>query len=136
MISNIFTTQIRVRYSETDQMGYCYYGNYAQYLEIGRVEALRCLGIRYKEMEDQGILLPVSDFQIKYVSPARYDDLLTIETTIVSVKGTRILFDYRILNENDAVIALASTTLVFVSKETMRPIKAPENILTIITNES
>jgi acyl-CoA thioester hydrolase len=100
------------------------------------VEALRNLGFRYKEMEENGILLPVLDFQIKYLIPAKYDDLLTIETSIVSVKGTRILFDYRILNENDAVVAHASTTLVFVSKETMRPIKAPENILYVITNEN
>ena len=136
MIDRTFFTQIRVRYSETDQMGYCYYGNYAQFLEIGRVEALRNLGFRYKEMEENGILLPVLDFQIKYLIPAKYDDLLTIETSIVSVKGTRILFDYRILNENDAVVAHASTTLVFVSKDTMRPIKAPENILYVITNEN
>jgi acyl-CoA thioester hydrolase len=91
-------------------MGYCYYGNYAQFLEIGRVEALRNLGFRYKEMEEQGILLPVLDFQIKYLIPAKYDDLLTIETSIVSVKGTRILFDYRILNENDAVLITYSET--------------------------
>lgn len=136
MIDRTFFTQIRVRYSETDQMGYCYYGNYAQFLEIGRVEALRNLGFRYKEMEENGILLPVLDFQIKYLIPAKYDDLLTIETSIVSVKGTRILFDYRILNENDAIVAHASTTLVFVLKETMRPIKVPENILHVITNEN
>ena len=79
MIERKFITQIRVRYSETDQMGYCYYGNYAQFLEIGRVEALRNSGFRYKEMEQQGILLPVLDFQIKYIFPAKYDDLLTIE---------------------------------------------------------
>jgi len=136
MFERKFITQIRVRYSETDQMGYCYYGNYAQFLEIGRVETLRNLGFRHKEMEENGILLPVLDFQIKYLLPAKYDDLLTIETSIVSVKGTRILFNYRILNENDAVVAQASTALVFVSKETMRPIKAPENILHVITNEN
>ena len=100
MIEHKFITQTRVRYSETDQMGYCYYGNYAQFLEIGRVEALRHLGFRYKDMEEQGILLPVLDFQIKYISPAKYDDLLTIETTIVAVEGTRIIFDYQIKNEN------------------------------------
>ena len=134
MIERKFITQIRVRYSETDQMGYCYYGNYAQFLEIGRVEALRNSGFRYKEMEQQGILLPVLDFQIKYIFPAKYDDLLTIETTIVAIKGTRIIFDYEIINEMGVKIATASTTLVFVSKESMRPMKAPENIVKAIKN--
>jgi acyl-CoA thioester hydrolase len=134
MIERKFITQIRVRYSETDQMGYCYYGNYAQFLEIGRVEALRNSGFRYKEMEQQGILLPVLDFQIKYIFPAKYDDLLTIETTIVAIKGTRIIFDYEIINEMGVKIATASTTLVFVSKESMRPMKAPENIVKAIQN--
>jgi acyl-CoA thioester hydrolase len=134
MIERKFITQIRVRYSETDQMGYCYYGNYAQFLEIGRVEALRNSGFRYKDMEQQGILLPVLDFQIKYIFPAKYDDLLTIETTIVAIKGTRIIFDYEIINEMGVKIATASTTLVFVSKESMRPMKAPENIVKAIKN--
>ena len=134
MIERKFITQIRVRYSETDQMGYCYYGNYAQFLEIGRVEALRNSGFRYKEMEQQGILLPVLDFQIKYIFPAKYDDLLTIETTIVAIKGTRIIFDYEIINEMGVKIATALTTLVFVSKESMRPMKAPENIVKAIQN--
>jgi acyl-CoA thioester hydrolase len=134
MIERKFITQIRVRYSETDQMGYCYYGNYAQFLEIGRVEALRNSGFRYKDMEQQGILLPVLDFQIKYIFPAKYDDLLTIETTIVAIKGTRIIFDYEIINEMGVKIATASTTLVFVSKESMRPMKAPENIVKAIQN--
>jgi len=134
MIKRKFITQIRVRYSETDQMGYCYYGNYAQFLEIGRVEALRNIGFRYKDMEHQGILLPVLDFQIKYISPAKYDDLLTIETTIVAVEGTRIIFDYQIKNEMDVTIATASTTLVFVAKESMRPMKAPENIVKALEN--
>jgi acyl-CoA thioester hydrolase len=136
MIERKFITQIRVRYSETDQMGYCYYGNYAQFLEIGRVEALRNIGFRYKDMEYQGILLPVLDFQIKYLSPAKYDDLLTIETTIVAIKGTRIIFDYEIKNEMGVKIATASTTLVFVAKESMSPIKAPENIVKAIQNEN
>ena len=88
----ISTTQIRVRYAETDKMGYVYYGNYAQYFEVGRVEGLRDLGLSYKKMEDEGILLPVVEFQIKYLKPAYYDDLLTIKTTITLVKGALIFF--------------------------------------------
>ena len=127
-----FEIKLRVRYSETDQMGYCYYGNYAQYLELGRVEALRSLGFRYKDLEDKGIMLPVMEFQIKYLSPAKYDDLLTVKTVITEIAGTRIYFDYEILNEENKQIALATTTLVFVSKETMRPVKAPEEIVNSI----
>jgi len=127
-----FEIKLRVRYAETDQMGYCYYGNYAQYLELGRVEALRSLGFRYKDLEDKGIMLPVMEFQIKYLSPAKYDDLLTVKTVITEIAGTRIYFDYEILNEENKQIALATTTLVFVSKETMRPVKAPEEIVNSI----
>jgi acyl-CoA thioester hydrolase len=127
-----FEIKLRVRYAETDQMGYCYYGNYAQYLELGRVEALRSLGFRYKDLEDKGIMLPVMEFHIKYLSPAKYDDLLTVKTVITEIAGTRIYFDYEILNEENKQIALATTTLVFVSKETMRPVKAPEEIVNSI----
>jgi acyl-CoA thioester hydrolase len=127
-----FYTKVRVRYGETDQMGYCYYGNYAQYLEIGRVEALRSIGIRYKDLENDGVMLPVLDFQIKYIFPAKYDDLLTIETTIEEVTGSRIFFTYKIFNELEKEVVIAQTTLVFVAKESMRPIKAPESILKAI----
>ena len=90
----INTTEIRVRYGETDQMGYCYYGNYAQYFEVGRVEALRSLGMSYKALEEQGVMLPVSEFSVKYLSPAFYDDLLTVKTEITAIKGARIYFTY------------------------------------------
>lgn len=118
-------TKIRVRYGETDQMGYCYYGNYAQYFEVGRVEALRTLGMSYRSLEEKGIMLPVLDFTVKYIRPAFYDDELTISTQIDSVEGARIFFSYEIKNEKDQVLSKASTTLVFVSKDTMKPISAP-----------
>jgi len=123
--------QIRVRYGETDQMGYCYYGNYAQYFEVGRVEALRSLGLSYKSLEEDGIMLPVLDFSVKYISPAFYDDLLTIETTIERVDGARIYFSYEIKNEADKLISKATTTLVFVNKSTMRPTTPPSHFLSL-----
>ena len=126
------TTQIRVRYGETDQMGYCYYGNYAQYFEVGRVEALRSFGMSYREMEKDGFMLPVLDFQVRYLSPAYYDDLLTIATKIVLLKGPRLYFEYEIKNEEGKLISVATTTLVFVSKETMRPIAPPEDFLVLM----
>lgn len=123
----IFThsTQLRVRYGETDQMGYCYYGNYAQYFEVGRVETMRSLGCSYRQLEEDGIMLPVSDYHVKYFRPALYDDLLTIETSISELRGPRIVFKYRILNKEKVVLSTAETTLVFVKKETMRPTPPP-----------
>ncbi len=125
-------TKVRVRYGETDQMGYCYYGNYAQYVEIGRVEALRNVGMSYKEMEEKGIMLPVSEFQVKYLYPAKYDDELTIESKITSIKGSRMFFEHEIKNEEGRLISTSKITLAFVSKETMRPILPPESFLNLI----
>ena len=118
-------TKIRIRYGETDQMGFVYYGNYAQFLEIGRVETLRSLGFSYKSLEDQGILLPVADLQIRYLKPALYDDLITIRTKIVTIPTVKIEFTYEIFNEKNDLLTTASTTLVFVKKETMRPTHPP-----------
>jgi len=120
---------LRVRYGETDQMGYCYYGNYAQYFEVGRVEAMRKVGMSYKSLEEKGVMLPVSEFKVNYKFPAKYDDLLSITTKIVSLKGARIVFHYIIHNENEQLISEAETTLVFVSKETMRPIAPPKDFI-------
>lgn len=125
-------TSLRVRYGETDQMGYCYYGNYAQYFEVGRVEALRAFGVSYKDMEESGVMLPVSEFNVRYFSPAFYDDLLLITTKIILLKGPRLFFEYEIQNEEGKVISIATTTLVFVSKETMRPISPPEDFLELM----
>jgi acyl-CoA thioester hydrolase len=123
---------VRVRYSETDKMGYCYYGNYASFLEVGRVESLRSLGISYKSLEDNGIMLPVSEFQIKYILPAYYDDMLLIETKISAIKGVRIFFDYSIYNDNQKLLASAMTSLVFIDSITKKPVAPPKELLSII----
>lgn len=125
-------TFLRVRYGETDQMGYCYYGNYAQYFEVGRVEALRSLGISYKDLEEDGVMLPVSEFNIKYYKAAKYDDLLRIETIISHIKGARIVFDYAIYNEQGEKLNDASTTLVFVNKINMRPTSPPDYFMQLM----
>lgn len=127
------STKLRVRYSETDQMGYCYYGNYAQYFEVGRVEALRAAGMSYRKLEESGIMLPVSEYQVTYLAPAKYDDELTIITTITFLKGARIVFQYEIENEEGRTISTASTTLVFVAKSNMKPISAPEEFVHLLT---
>lgn len=122
-------TAIRVRYGETDQMGYCYYGNYAQYFEVGRVEALREIGMTYKRLEEQGVMLPVLNYEVSFKLPAKYDDVLQIKTHIKELRGSRLIFDYIVTNESNQLIAEASTTLVFVSKKSMKPIAPPEIFL-------
>jgi len=123
--------QIRVRYSETDQMGYVYYGNFAAYFEVARTEAFRNLGINYKDMEqEEGIIMPVLEMRTKYIRPARYDDLLTIKVTVKNKPaGTRITFEYEVFNEAQELLTIGETTLVFVDTKTNRPIRLPASLL-------
>ncbi|NOZ45271.1 MAG: acyl-CoA thioesterase [Chlorobi bacterium] len=123
------TTKVRVRYGETDRMGYTYYGNYAQYYEIGRTDLMRQFGLTYRSFEDSGIILPVLTLNIKYIKPSYYDDLLTIKTTINNLPGIRIKFDYEIFNEQNELINIGDTTLVFVDEKTRNPRKPPEKFL-------
>lgn len=127
-----FPTKVRVRYGETDQMGYCYYGNYAQYFEVGRVEALRAIGMSYKALEEEGVMLPVSEFSVKYLSPAKYDDELTVITAITETSGARIFFTYEIYNADGIIVCRANTTLVFVDKISMRPMQPPTSFLQLL----
>jgi acyl-CoA thioester hydrolase len=120
---------LRVRYAETDRMGYVYYGVYAQYFEVARVEALRSLGMSYKRMEDDGVMLPVHDLNVKYHLPAFYDDALTIHTRIAVKPSVRILFSYEVRNEVGDLLTEATTTLVFIDKGTGRPCRAPQALL-------
>ena len=121
--------QLRVRYSETDRMDFVYYGNYAQYFEVARVEALRELGINYKDMEKSGIMLPVLEYWIKYFKPAGYDDLLTIKTVIPRMPEARIFFEYETLNDSGLLLNTAKTTLVFINASSGKPCSAPHNLL-------
>lgn len=120
-------TIIRVRYAETDRMGYVYYGNYATYFEVGRVETLRALGITYKSLEDEGIMLPVLELQTKYLLPAHYDDELIIKTTIPVMPSVRIKFEYETWR-GDQQLNSAWTELVFVNRQTGKPVKCPDHI--------
>jgi len=119
----------RVRYSETDQMGVVYHGNYAQYLEMGRVEWLRSLGVSYKDMEENGVILPVIHLQIDYKKSAKYDDLITIHTYLKKKPLVKIEFNYMLYNEKEELLASANTILAFLDKRTNKPIKCPDDIL-------
>lgn len=126
------THSIRVRYGETDPMKYVYYGNYAEYLELGRVELFRSIGMSYNEIENQGIWLPVSEYKIKYLKPALYDQKLEIHTYLKKRPGVRIEFEYEIYNEEQVKLTEASTTLFFLSAETNKIIKCPDFLMNLI----
>lgn len=120
----------RVRYGETDQMGYLYYGNYAQYYEIGRVEMLRSIGLTYKEMEETfGILMPVVHLEMRYVRPARYDELLTIHTSLRKLPEQTITFHVEIRNEQGKLVNGGRVRLCFVDQKTGKTIPTPNFLL-------
>lgn len=120
------STTVRVRYGETDQMGYVYYGFYAMYYEVARVESLRQLGMTYREIEEMGVIMPVLENHSWYISPGRYDELLTIVTTIREKPTVRIKFEYEIYNEENKLINKGETLLAFVDKKTNRPCRPPK----------
>lgn len=124
-------TGIRVRYFDTDQMGIVYYGNYARFYEIGRVETLRHLGLNYKELEERGISMPVYDLTSRFIRPARYDDLLTIRVTVPQLPKTRFMFRYELFNQDGLLLNTGQTTLVFVRTDTGRPCTAPEDLIRV-----
>jgi acyl-CoA thioester hydrolase len=110
----ISTTEIRVRYGETDQMGYLYYGNYALYYEVGRAEAIRQLGFTYRQLEEMGIMMPVVELNVKYFRPALYDNLITVKTILKQLpEGPKIQFHSELYNEEGQLLNVGVTTLVF-----------------------
>lgn len=119
-------SKLRVRYGETDQMGYVYYGVYAQYYEVGRVDAMRQLGFSYKDVEANGILMPVVEFIVNYKKPAFYDDEITIITYIKKKpEGLKIIFDYECYNSQKELLNTGKVTLVCVDKLTQKMVKLP-----------
>lgn len=115
------STKLRVRYGETDQMGYMYYGNYAEFYEVGRVEMLRSLGLTYAGMEESGIKMPVLELKCKYLKPALYDEEITIKVMMDKIPGIRIHFRYELFNEKEELINIGETLLVFINMKTNRP---------------
>jgi len=123
-----FETQIRVRYADTDKMGFAYYGNYPTYYEVARVEAFRALDYPYKEMEDGGVGMPVLDLSIKYHRPAKYDDLLTVKVEVPEMPRARILFKYEVTNQKGELLNTGETVLAFMHLKSGRPVKMPERL--------
>jgi acyl-CoA thioester hydrolase len=110
-------------------MGYVYYGNYARYFEIARVECLRNLGFSYKELEASGIMMPVYEYTTRYMQPAQYDDLLTVKVLVRTLPKVRMVFEYEIYNEQQALLTTGNTTLVFINRQTKKPCPAPMPLL-------
>lgn len=125
-----------MRYGETDQMGVVYHGNYAQYLEIGRVEWLRNLGISYREMEKNGIMLPVVSLSLEYKKSAYYDDLINVKTQLIKEPTAAIEFKYEITNQSNEILTFGNTVLVFINMKTNKPVKCPQFILDKLQNYS
>jgi acyl-CoA thioester hydrolase len=117
----VHSTKIRVRYGETDQMGYMYYGNYAEFYEVGRVEMLRSTGLTYSGMEQSGIMMPVLEMKSKYLKPALYDEEITVKVIMEKIPGVKIHFRYELFNEKEELINIGETTLAFINMETNRP---------------
>jgi acyl-CoA thioester hydrolase len=125
-------TKLRVRYAETDQMGVVYYGNYAQYFEVGRVESIRALGYTYKEMEAAGVIMPVVEMQIKYLRPAKYDDLITIKSQIRELPTAhKITFHQEVYNEAGELLVAGFVSLYFMDKN-MKRTTMPDNLMEVL----
>ena len=124
----------RIRYGETDQMGVVYHGNYAQYFEIGRTEWLRNLGITYKQMEEEGIKLPVISLMVNFKKSACYDDMIKVKTTLKKMPTASIEFDYEIVNELGEILTTGNTVLAFIDIIRNRPTRCPRYILDKLQN--
>jgi len=119
-------TQMRVRYAETDQMNVVYYGNYAQYFEVGRVESIRQLGFTYKDIEESGLIMPVVELHTRYLRPATYDELLTIKTQVRELPHAhRIEFFQNVYNQENKLLAAGRIVLFFLEKGTWRKTSIP-----------
>lgn len=129
----ISQTKLRTRYAETDQMGVVYYGNYPQYFEVGRVEALRNLNLSYRQMEADGIMLPVLKLEVKYLKPALYDDELTIKTFVKELPVSRITFEHEIYNSKGELLTTGLVQLVFIDEKTRRPQRCPKKLTECLT---
>ena len=124
-----YNHQIRVRYGDTDQMGYVYYGNYGYYYEQARAESIRSIGISYKELEDTGVMMPITRMNIKYIQPAFYDELLTIKATVPQLPHRILIFHYEVFNEKQQLINEGETQLIFVDAVTRKIVPVPDLLL-------
>ena len=129
---NYISEVFRVRYNETDQMGFAHHSNYLNYFEMARIEWLNKIGFSYAALERQGIVMPVVSVQINFKSPAYFDDPLTIKLVVNEIPKASIKIDYIIMNALKNEIAYGSTTLAFLNIEINKPVRCPQKLLEII----
>jgi acyl-CoA thioester hydrolase len=123
------STRVRVRYAETDQMNVVYHGNYAQYFEVARAEAIRGLGFTYKDMETLGTYMPIVELHCKYIRPAHYDDLLTIKVILKELpSGHRIEFHHEVYNEAEKLLTVGRIVLYFIDSKTKEKTTMPKEL--------
>ena len=127
-----YSTQIRVRYKDTDQMGIMHHSNYVVLYETARTEWLREMGLTYAEMEHRGVMMPIVEVNIKYRQPAYYDELISVTASVDELPMARMNFKYEIRGEDGREIATGSTTLGFIDSQTRRPQRAPQWLLEVI----
>lgn len=127
-------TTIRVRYGETDRMGYLYYGHYPAYFEASRTDMIRLFGFTYREIEEQGIIMPVHRLKVDYKRPAHYDELLTVKSCLKVLPVVRLDIDYEIYNAQKQLICTGNTVLAFVDVKTGRPRRAPRFFIEAVKN--
>lgn len=125
----VYTHKIRVRYAECDQMGFVHHSVYALYLEEARTEQMRSKGITYKEVEANGLIMPVKSMHFEFKKAARYDDLLSIEVWIAEKPSIRCTFQYKIINQDGELLSTATTEMFYARKSDLRPVKIPQEIL-------
>jgi acyl-CoA thioester hydrolase len=118
-------TKIRVRYGETDRMGYMYYGHYPEYFEVSRTDMIRSLGLSYREIEDQGIIMPVRSLHVDYKLPALYDEVLTVKSCLIELPESKLNINYEIYNEKNQLLCTGNTILAFVDSKTRKIRRAP-----------
>ncbi len=126
-----FIHQIRVRYAECDRMGFVHHSNYALYFEEARTEYMRSLGISYKELEDEGVIMPLRSMHHEFLKAARYDDLLSIEVSVLGEISVRCQFAYRVSNQEGTLCCTGQTDLFFVQKESLKPMRIPASLKTL-----
>ena len=124
--------KIRIRYADTDQMGYVYYGRYANFYEIARVELFRSLGFSYKDLEDKGVGMPVIEMNSKFLLPIKYDEEIKIVTYIKKIPNSKITFTYTLFNSEGLIVNEAKTILTFIDLKRKRPVRIPNELMTII----
>ena len=128
------TLQYRVLYADIDMMGVVYYGNYGRLYEMGRTAMIRELGLPYIELEEAGVMMPVFSVEARYRNVIRYDELITIETTVEKMPAARMECHHRIFNEDGGLAHEAKVVLVFLDMKTNRPVRAPERLTKLLTS--